>query len=182
VGLGTVHPDSPTLKEDIDTILSLGLRGVKLHPDIQRVRVDSPKCLKIYELCEGRLPVFLHCGDHRYDYSNPRRLSSLLSVFPALTVIGAHFGGWSVWDEATALLTSYKNFYVDTSSSLYALSSERAVEIIRAYGKDRVLFATDYPMWRMEDELARFDALALTEEEKRAICYENAAKLFGFAF
>lgn len=181
VGLGTVHPDSPTLKEDIDTILSLGLRGVKLHPDIQRVRVDSPKCLKIYELCEGRLPVFLHCGDHRYDYSNPRRLSSVLSVFPALTVIGAHFGGWSVWDEATALLTSYKNFYVDTSSSLYALSSERAVEIIRAYGKDRVLFATDYPMWRMEDELVRFDALSLTEEEKRAICYENAAKLFGFA-
>ena len=96
-------------------------------------------------------------------------------------MIGAHFGGWSVWDEATALLTSYKNFYVDTSSSLYALSSERAVEIIRAYGKDRVLFATDYPMWRMEDELVRFDALSLTEEEKRAICYENAAKLFGFA-
>ena len=180
VGLGTVHPDSETLEEDIETVLSLGLRGIKLHPDIQRVRIDSPKCLKIYDLCEGRLPVVLHCGDHRYDFSNPRRLSSVLSVFPSLTVIGAHFGGWSVWEEATALLTSYKNFYVDTSSSLYALSPERAREIIRAYGKERVLFATDYPMWRMEDEISRMEALRLNEEEKRCIYYENAARLFGF--
>ncbi|MBE6655837.1 MAG: amidohydrolase [Ruminococcaceae bacterium] len=179
IGLGTVHPDSETIEEDIENIIALGLRGVKLHPDIQKFRVDAPKCLKIYELCEGRLPVLLHAGDHRYDFSNPRRLSSVLSVFPSLTVIGAHFGGWSVWEEAVALLTSYKNFYVDTSSSLYALSPERATEIIRAYGKERVLFATDYPMWRMDEELARFDSLALTEEEKACILYKNAERLFG---
>ena len=174
VGLGTVHPDSPTLKEDVENIISLGLRGVKLHPDIQKFRVDSPKCIKIYELCEGRIPVLVHAGDHRYDYSNPRRLSSILSVFPSLTMIGAHFGGWSVWDEAVGLLSSYKNFYVDTSSSLYALAPERAAEIIRTYGKERVLFATDYPMWSLEEEMARFDAIGLTEEEKKYICYKNA--------
>ena len=178
LGLGTVHPDSETLKEDIEHIISLGLHGVKLHPDIQKFRVDSPKCMKIYELCEGRLPVLVHAGDHRYDFSNPRRLSSVLSVFPTLTVIGAHFGGWSVWDEAVGLLTSYKNFYVDTSSSLYALSPERATEIIRAYGKERVLFATDYPMWRLDEELTRFAALDLTEEEKECIFYKNAERLF----
>ena len=182
VGLGTVHPDSTTLKEDIDTIVSLGLRGVKLHPDIQKFRVDAPKCMKIYELCEGRLPVLVHAGDHRYDYSNPARLSSVLSVFPSLTMIGAHFGGWSVWDEAVGLLTSYKNFYVDTSSSLYALAPERATEIIRAYGKDRVLFATDYPMWSLEEEMQRFDALALTEEERECIFYKNAERLFCVSF
>ena len=182
VGLGTVHPDSTTLKEDIDTIVSLGLRGVKLHPDIQKFRVDAPKCMRIYELCEGRLPVLVHAGDHRYDYSNPARLSSVLSVFPSLTMIGAHFGGWSVWDEAVGLLTSYKNFYVDTSSSLYALAPERATEIIRAYGKDRVLFATDYPMWNLEEEMQRFDALALTEEEREYIFYKNAERLFCVSF
>lgn len=181
VGLGTVHPDSETLKEDVERIIALGLHGVKLHPDIQKFRVDAPKCMRIYDLCEGRIPVLVHAGDHRYDYSNPRRLSSVLSVFPSLTVIGAHFGGWSVWDEAVGLLTSYKNFYVDTSSSLYALSPERATEIIRAYGKERVLFATDYPMWRLDEELARFDALDLTEEEREYICHKNAERLFGFS-
>ena len=80
------------------------------------------------------------------------------------------------------LLTSYKNFYVDTSSSLYALAPERATEIIRAYGKDRVLFATDYPMWSLEEEMQRFDALALTEEERKCIFYKNAERLFCVSF
>ena len=100
VGLGTVHPDSPTLRADIDEIISLGLRGVKLHPDFQRFKIDDYRCLKIYELCEGRLPVLLHCGDHRYDFSNPNRLLPVLDAFENLTVIGAHLGGWSVWEEA----------------------------------------------------------------------------------
>ena len=179
VGLGTVHPDSPTLKEDIDTILSLGLRGVKLHPDIQRVRVDSPKCLKIYELCEGRLPLLVHTGDSRYDYSNPNRIIPILDIYKNLTFIGAHFGGWSIWEEATEKLKGYENFYVDCSSSLYAISSETAGKLIREYGADRVLFGTDYPMWDPEEEVERFLKIDLTEEERSDIFYNNAAKLFS---
>lgn len=180
VGLGTVHPDSESLKEDIEHIISLGLRGVKLHPDFQRFAADDARALAIFSLCEGRLPVLIHCGDHRYDFSNPARLASVLSRFPALTVLGAHFGGWSVWDEAEAQLTEYSNFYVDTSSSLYAMPSERARTLLRRFGADRVLFGTDYPMWRIEDELARMASLGLTETEYEKIYYKNAAKLFGF--
>ena len=180
VGLGTVHPDSPTLKEDIENIISLGLRGVKLHHDIQRIKIDDYRCLKIYELCEGRLPVLLHCGDHRYDFSNPNRLRPILEIFTGLEVIGAHFGGWSVWQEAEDMLSEFKNFSVDTSSSLYALSPEKAREMIRHFGADRVMFATDFPMWSISDELARFDALGLTEAEREAVLYKTAARRFGF--
>jgi len=181
VGLGTVHPESDTLKEDIENIIALGLRGVKLHPDIQRFKIDDYRCLKIYELCEGRLPVLLHCGDHRFDFSNPNRLRPILEIFTELDVIGAHLGGWSVWDEAEEMLTGFPNFSVDTSSSFYALSPEKSREIIRKYGADRVMFATDFPMWDIPTELARFDALELTEEEREAILWKNAAKRFGFA-
>ena len=180
VGLGTLHPDSETIKEDIDQILSLGLRGVKLHPDFQKFKPDDPKCMRIFERCEGRLPVLVHTGDARYDFSNPARISPVLSAFPSLTLIGAHFGGWSVWDAAEAMLAKYPNFYVDTSSSLYALAPERAARLLRKYGARRVLFGTDYPMWCVEDELARMEALGLTDAEKRLIFYENAARIFGF--
>lgn len=180
VGLGTVHPDSDTLKEDIESILALGLRGVKLHPDIQHFKIDDYRCLKIYELCEGRLPVLLHCGDHRFDFSNPNRLRPILEIFTELDVIGAHFGGWSVWQDAEDMLTGFPNFSVDTSSSLYALSPEKATEIIRRFGAERVMFATDYPMWSISDELSRLDALALTKEEREAVLYKNAARRFGF--
>lgn len=85
------HPDSPTLEEDIAHLRALGLHGVKLHPDIQGFRLDDPRCFALAEQCEGVLPLLLHTGDSRYDFSNPNRLIPLLRRFPRLTVIGAAF-------------------------------------------------------------------------------------------
>ena len=44
-GLGTLHPDSENLKSDVDEILRLGLKGVKLHPDIQQFKIDDYRML-----------------------------------------------------------------------------------------------------------------------------------------
>lgn len=178
-GLGALHPDSENVEEDIEEIISLGLKGVKMHPDFQKFHIDDEKCYKIYELCRGRLPVLLHTGDSRYDYSNPKRMKKVLEDFPDLTVIGAHFGGWSCWKEAAEMLGSYKNFYVDCSSSFDWLSAEESRDIVRRYGADRVLFATDFPMWSHETELERFANMNLTDEENKQILYKNAIKLFG---
>ena len=42
-----------------------------------------------------------------------------------------------------------------------------------------MLFGTDYPMWDIDADLARFMAIDLTEEEREDILYNNAAKLFS---
>ena len=177
-GLGTLHPDSKDMKADVDEILSLGLKGVKLHPDIQRVAIDDERMLAIYDLCDKRLPLLIHTGDHRYDFSNPNRMMPILEKYPSLTVIGAHFGGWSVWEEATEKLSGYKNFFVDCSSSLYAMTPEKAGDLIRAYGADRVLFGSDYPMWEIDGEVERFMKIDLSDSEREDILYNNAARLF----
>ena len=52
-------------------------------------------------------------------------------------------------------------------------------ELILAYGVDRVLFATDYPMWDAETELKRLISLGFTDEEYRLLLGRNAAKVFG---
>ena len=178
-GLGTLHPDSEDIKADIDEIISLGLKGVKLHPDIQQFKIDDYRMLKIYELCEGKLPLLIHTGDHRYDYSNPNRMMPILDIYENLTIIGAHFGGWSIWEEATQKLSKYKNFYVDCSSSLYAMTPEKARELIMAYTAERVLFGTDYPMWKPEAEIEKFMQIELTEKQREDIFYNNAARLFN---
>ena len=182
IGLGTLHPDSENIKKDIDEIINLGLKGVKLHPDIQRFKIDDYRMLKIYELCEGKLPILIHAGDNRYDHSNPNRIRPILDIYENLTVIGAHFGGWSIWEEATKELCEYKNFYVDCSSSLYAITPEKAKELIMAYGTNRVLFGTDYPMWEPKEEVEKFMLIDLTNEERDDILYNNAAKLFNLSF
>ncbi len=178
-GVGTIHPDTSDLKGDIEHLIELGLKGVKLHPDIQKIAVDDSRCMEIFRACEGKLPVILHTGDKRYDYSNPNRLKTVLKEFPELCVIGAHFCGYSVWDKVTELADYRKNLYVDCSSSLAYLSPEKARELIDFFGVDHVLYATDYPMWSFKEEMERFEKIPLTEEEKSMIFYKNACKVFS---
>ena len=178
-GLGTLHPESEDIEGDVAHLLSLGLRGVKLHPDIQQFKIDDYRCLKIYELCEGRLPILMHTGDYRYDFSNPNRLLPILKIYQNLTVIGAHMGGWSIWEEASRQLAGMPNLYVDCSSSFPYLKPEQAREIILRYGAERVLFGTDYPMWTPQNELDYFFSLALGDEVNRKILSENVFRLFG---
>ncbi len=178
-GLGTLHPESEDIKADVLNLLSLGLKGVKLHPDIQRFKLDDYRCLKIYELCEEyNLPVLIHTGDNRYDFSNPNRMVPILETYDRLTVIGAHLGGWSIWDEAVTAYKDFKNFYVDCSSSFNYISPDTAKRIIRAYGAERVLFGTDYPMWEAKSELEFLLSLSLDESEIKCILNMNAKKLF----
>ncbi len=180
IGLGTLHPDTTDLAGDVAHLKELGLKGVKLHPDIQRFKIDDYRCLKIYEKCEKEnLPILMHTGDKRYDYSNPNRLLPVLKIYTGLTVIGAHLGGWSIWDEAVEKLAGLENFYVDCSSSLPYINISRAREIILSYGTDRVLFGTDYPMWSPTDELATFFKLGLSDADNKKILSENAKKLFN---
>lgn len=178
-GLGSLHPESIDIDSDIKHIKELGLKGVKLHPDFQKFRIDDERLFSIYEACSGDLPILLHTGDYRYDFSNPERMRNVLEKFPELTVIGAHFGGWSLWDKAADMLSGYDNFYVDCSSSFHWLKPEKAKEIIRKYGAEKVLFGTDFPMWSYEEEYSYLMNLNLTENEARKILFENAVKLFN---
>ena len=178
VGFGTLHPDSPNKQADLRNLVAVGLRGVKLHPDIQHFAADDVRVMPIYEMCaDAGLPVLLHTGDWRFDYSNPKRVAKVLRAFPKLTLIGAHLGGWSVWDEAVRILPDFPNLMVDTSSCSRWLKPERMKAIIRAYGADRVLFGTDYPMWRQQEEIDALLKLDLTDEAYRRIFRENAAEL-----
>lgn len=179
-GFGALHPESPDIKSDVKELISLGLHGVKLHPDIQGFKLNDPRCLAIYELCEENgLILLLHTGDYRYDNSNPNRLLPLLRKYTKLTVIGAHLGGWSLWETAYESLAGIPNLYVDCSSSLPYLTDEAARKAIYAYGANRVLFGTDYPMWDPEAEIKRLLSLGLDDNEYRMIFGDNAKKLFG---
>ena len=179
-GLGTLHPDSEDIRGDLRHLQELGLHGVKLHPDIQRFKIDDYRCLRIYELCEQEgLPILLHTGDSRYDYSNPNRLLPVMEIYTGLTVVGAHLGGWSVWEEACQKLGALPNLYVDTCSCRAFMSAEQMRRLIACYTPARVLFGTDYPMWPMDEEFQALLALGFTPQENRLMLAENARRIFG---
>lgn len=178
-GLGTLHPDGEDIRSDLRHLRELGLKGVKLHPDIQRFKIDDYRCLKIYELCEQEgLPILMHTGDNRYDYSNPNRLLPVMEIYTNLTVVGAHLGGYSIWEEACDKLGRLPNLYVDSSSSSAFTSPAQMRSLIERYTPARVLFGTDFPMWSMDTELDTLLALGFTPAENRLMLADNARRVF----
>ena len=133
-----------TPEAEIERAIALGLKGLKLHPDTQMVNMDDPRLMRIYEIIEGRLPLIVHTGDYRYDYSHPRRLKNILNTFPDLVVDAAHFGGWSIYDLAIEYLENERCF-LDMSSAQTFLGPRRTYEITKIYGCDRVMFGSDFP-------------------------------------
>lgn len=178
IGFATMHQDYENVEEEIERAISLGLKGVKIHPDNQRVNMDDPRLMRLYECIEGRLPIVIHTGDYRYDFSHPRRLKKILHTFPNLVVDAAHFGGWSIFDYALEILED-ENCYIDTSSALEFLGPRRTVELCRAYGIERVLFGSDFPMWSPVSELNMILAMDFTPEELEAITWKNALRFIG---
>ena len=181
VGFCTLHPsmDNKETEKEIDRVIAMGLRGVKLHPDCQKFRIDDKHAMEMYEIIDGRLPILFHTGDKRYDYSNPDRMKAAAKRFPKQKMIAAHLGGYSVWEKAVPVLADLENVWFDESSSLGFLDPKTAAEYIHAYGAHRVFFGTDYPMWSAAEELERFDKLDLTDDERRMILWDNITGFLG---
>lgn len=176
--MGTIHPDLPDAAREIRAARSMGLQGIKLHPDFQKIYIDEPAMKRLYADWDENMPLMIHIGDRRTDFSSPYRLARVLDEFPHLTVIAAHFGGYSEWQEAWKHLVG-KKVYLDTSSSIFALGARAAAEIVRAHGADRILFASDYPACRHQQAVADVLAMKLNDEENQLIFNGNAERIFG---
>lgn len=178
IGFGAMHPDFENIAGETERIISLGLKGIKLHSDFQQFNLDDKRAYAIYEAAEGRLPILFHIGDPRYDFSSPERLMRVVERFPRLTVIAAHLAGWTMWERGAEIFAG-SGIYADCSSSLYALTPGRAAELIRRIGADRVFWGTDYPLWGAAEELERLCALPLSDKDRQGILGGNIAELLN---
>ena len=177
VGFAGMHQDFPDFAAELDRVEKMGLRGIKIHPDIQEVDIDDPRMLRLYELAEGRMPIYFHIGDWRpqYRFSEARKLCRVLKQFPRLEVVAAHLGGHRAFEEAE-MLAGIPNVWFDTSSALWAIEPDHALRLIRKLGTDRVMFGTDYPVMHYRDEIRRLLELGLEESELEDIFYNNAKR------
>ena len=177
-GFGTLHAAMDGILDETQRIMDLGLKGIKMHPDSQIFAIDDSRLFPVYEAIQGKLTVMLHMGDHRYDYSHPARLRKVLELFPKLDVVAAHFGGYSMYKTAYELLHD-KNCVFDVSSSMMFMPEGEAEKYIRAYGAERMLFGTDFPLWNPVEETQRFLQLKLTDAEFEQIGSKTALRVLG---
>ena len=61
VGFGSIYPGMDGFEEELDRIVSLGLRGLKIHPDFQKLPIDDPSGIETYRAVARRgLPAVPH--------------------------------------------------------------------------------------------------------------------------
>ena len=177
-GFATLHPDMDDPGAEVERVLKAGMKGIKLHPDMQRFSLGDAKADRLFAACEGVCPMMFHTGDRRYRYSNPTLIPDILRRHPRLQIICAHFGGYSEWDDAVRCLRD-TGVFVDTSSTFFALPTERVRELIGVFGEDRILFGTDFPMWDARPEIDQLLSLGLSDAAYRKIFSGNILKLLG---
>lgn len=178
LGFGTIHAGMEKLTDEVQYIMDNGLLGLKMHPDSQVFAIDDPRLFPAYEMLQGKLPVILHMGDPRYDYSHPARLRRVLENFPHLQVIAAHFGGYSMYETAYEYLYD-KDCIFDVSSSMMFMEPGIAEKFINIYGAERMAFGTDYPLWDPIAETKRFLELKLTDEQFEQIGHKTVERILN---
>lgn len=164
-----------------------GARGLKLHPILQGVSLDSVRAFEaVNAFASHGLPVLFHCGMstyyHRADrerevsrYGKICHAARLVREFPNVNFIAGHAGLDDVHDVIDQL-AMYPNVWVDTS-----FQSPRIIrELVDVFGPGKVLFASDWP-WGSRPAAIRAVKIACRGDkglEQRIFCI-NAASLMS---
>lgn len=163
-----------------------GLDGIKLHPNNTGVDLDSEYNQAIFAFAqEHKIPVAIHSyPNSENDRSAAYRIVNVLERYPELTVIVSHMGAYQ-WER---LLPT--RAYVDISAILpdYVRTHgiERTNEILRQFGVERLIFATDYPDNRFlqpEEIYSSYfcflNQMDFTQAEAEEIAYGNIEKILN---
>ena len=164
-----------------------GLRGIgELHPDTQGFDITDAAIMSPFmHLARSLdLPVLLHCSEpvgHLYPgkgNTTPDKVLRFIEAFPENTIICAHWGGglpfYSLMPEVGAALG---NVYFDSAASPFLYQSDVYSAVANLVGADRILFASDYPLMPPRRPLSEINDVALSEQQRRLILGENAARL-----
>lgn len=180
-----------SLAESVDAIRKAieeyGLDGIKIHPNNTGIDLDSAYNQAIFSFAQAhKLPVAIHSYPNSEDDRGAAyRIVNVLRQYPHLTVIVSHMGAYQ-WEQ---LLPT--RAYVDISAILpdyvrtYGIAKTN--EILRKFGADRLIFATDYPDSRIlqPEEIygSYFDILNqmdFTYEEAEKIAYGNIDRILNY--
>ena len=179
---GAMHPGLEDPAAEVERMASLGLRGMKLHPEHQDFAPDEARLAQIYEAAiEHDMTVFFHAGHdelHETVRGTPESFVNVLEGFPEMRVVLAHLGGYRVWNHVAELLVG-RDVYLDTAYTLGHLADADFVEIVHAHGAERVLFGSDGPWTDACTEIAWLRRLPLREGVANAILGENAERLLA---
>ena len=163
-----------------------GFVGAHLYPHWFGLPPDHARYYPIYaKCCELEIPIMMQVG-HCLRYQRERILPSVgrpitldqIAIdFPELVLIGIHLGyPWT--EEMISVAWKHEHVYIGSDAYAPRHWPESFVHFINTWGKDKVLFGTDWPVIDPERAIAEIDALELRPESKQKFLRDTALRLF----
>ena len=184
ISFGGIHPKCEDIEEKMAYLKSVGIKGVKIHPDYQSTYIDDDgyveilRCAKKFDMI-----VVTHAGiDDGYEgqpvMCPPERILKVLEKVKHDKFVLAHYGAHKQWQEVLECLAG-KNVYFDTAFTLHEINESLFKDILYKHGEDKILFATDCPWREIKEDYEILKSFNLDKEIEDKIFYKNALKLLG---
>ncbi len=185
-GLAAVDLRDPVraVRELRRCVLEHGFKGLRVVPWLWGWPPNDRRYYPLFATCvELGVPFCTQVG-----HTGPLRssetgrpipyLDDVALDFPDLVIVAGHIGyPWT--EEMVALARKYPNVYIDTSAYTARRYPPELVRYLRADGRAKVLFGSNWPMIAPERALEHVDDLELEPEAARAFLGANARAVFG---
>ncbi len=166
-----------------------GARGIgELRPDLLSTDFAEKEIMNPFiELLQRHdMMLLVHASEpvgHAYPgkgSATPDRIYPLLTGFPDVPVICAHWGGglpfYALMPEVRQAL---ENVYFDTAASPFLYRPEIYRIVSKLVGGDRILFGSDYPLIPASRLIREIESSGLDAETQNEILAGNARRLLG---
>ena len=174
--LNAHYPDE--IDAELDRCLAHGgFRLIKLHSSLHKFRLDSEACEPVWRAAERRgLPVLVHSWAGSADCGYPA-CDAVATRHPQVCLILGHGLAPDGYPDACRLVEAHPNVYLDTATSL--VSFGHIDYLVGRVGPERVLYGSDMPFIDPAPQVAKVVFARVSDEAKRKILGENAARLLG---
>ena len=164
-----------------EAVEEYGLSGLKLHPTNLHMDADDLRLVPVLrKAAELGVPVMFHSNPCRlgfHDNCAPDKINRMIQVFPDLEVITAHLGGMKWQDALTGCTWVDMSYILPKLAGLYGI--EQVNRILRAFGPERLIFATDFPDGEYDAYFDILDQMDFSDAEIEQIAWGNIAGLLA---
>jgi predicted TIM-barrel fold metal-dependent hydrolase len=185
VGVGSVDISRPraAVREVRRCVRELGFKAIRVLPWLWELPPTHPRFYPVFnECCDLGVPFCTQVG-----YTGPLMpsevgrpipyIDQVALDFPELVIVCGHIGyPWT--EEMIAVATKHTGVYIDTSAYTVKRYPPNLVAYLKAHGREKVLFGTNWPMIAPAKALEGLDELALDEATRASFLAGNAARVF----
>jgi predicted TIM-barrel fold metal-dependent hydrolase/ADP-ribose pyrophosphatase YjhB (NUDIX family) len=179
----------PSAAADVRRAIDQGARVFKCHLQVGDFDPNDPVLDPAWGLlAEAGVPVVTHCGSGPVAgrFTGPEPIARLLGRHPGLRIVVAHLG-MPEYGEFLDLAERHPRLLLDTTMAFTPFIEGAGAAFPRAeLGRlrdlgDRVLLGTDFPNipYAYADALAALEGAGLGAAWLRAVCRDNAARIFA---